>query len=255
VRRARYLTALLGCLCLPASAQAAQVVELDATLTPERLGQGATIGFGFHITTTTHGVPSPLTGVAVSNPNNLGIALSGLGLATCTEMTLEHSGAEGCPADSIMGYGTVHAELPIGRNIIDEAGSVTLVRGPSQNGHLAVLFYTNAETPVSSQIVLPALLLPTPAPYGGRISITVPLIEGLPEGPDVTVTQLSSTLGPQNVTYYETVRGHRVAYHPNGILLPDHCPHGGFPFAAELHFADGSRTLTRTSVPCPKSAR
>lgn len=252
MRRARHLTALIACLCLPASAQATQVVKLDAALTPDRLGQAATIGFGFHITTTSDGVPAPLTGVAVSYPNNLGIALSGLGLATCTEMTLDRSGPEGCPADSIMGYGTARAELPVGTDIVDETGSVTLIRGPSQNGHLALLFYTNAETPVSSQTVLPGVLLPTPAPYGGRISITVPLIEGLPDGPDVTVTELSSTLGPQHLTYYETVHGHRIAYHPNGILLPDHCPRGGFPFAAELRFADGSHAVTRTSVPCPK---
>ncbi len=50
------LTALLGCIgwvCwawLPAAAaQAAQSVKLTATLTPEHLGQGTTIGFSFQI--------------------------------------------------------------------------------------------------------------------------------------------------------------------------------------------------------------
>ena len=53
VRRARdlVLAVLLACVCVfpPAAAEATQSVKLGATLTPEHLGQGTTIGFSFQI--------------------------------------------------------------------------------------------------------------------------------------------------------------------------------------------------------------
>jgi hypothetical protein len=252
VRRAYPLLATaLACAYLPATTQAAPSVELNATLTPERLGQGTTIGFGFQIHTSTARVPPPLTEVTVSYPNNLGIALSGIGLATCTPSTLEQSGPDGCPSESLMGYGTALAEIPIGPEVVRELANVTLIRGPTEHGHLALLFYVDGETPVSAQLVLPGLLLPAAAPFGGHININVPLIPSVPEAPDVAVTELRTTLGPEHVTYHERVHGHWTSYHPKGILLPNSCPDGGFPFAAELHFQDGSHTRAHTTVPCP----
>ncbi len=47
-----------------------------------------------------------------------------------------------------MGYGTALAEIPLGTDIVHETVQITLLRGPSHNGHLALLFYTNAEVPV-----------------------------------------------------------------------------------------------------------
>jgi hypothetical protein len=226
-------------------------VKLNATLAPERLGRGTTIGFGFQITAPANRVPPPLTEITVSYPNNLGIALSGVGLATCTPAILEEAGPQGCPSDSLMGYGTALAEIPIGPEIIRETADVTLIRGPTQSGHIALLFYANGETPVSAQLVLPGLLLPAPAPFGGHININVPLIPSLPEAPDVAVTELRSTLGPRDLTYHERIHGHWLSYHPKGILLPNNCPQGGFPFAAELHFQNGSHTRAHTTVACP----
>jgi hypothetical protein len=256
VRRAHLLLAVtLACACLPATVFAAQSVTLNATLTPERLGQPTTITFGFQIAAPSGHVPPPLTEIDVDYPNDLGIALSGVGLATCTRTILEASGPQGCPADSRMGYGTALAEIAIGPAIIDETAEVSLVRGPTQSGHLALLFYVNGEAPVSAQLVLPGLILPIPAPFGGRINVIVPLIPSLPEAPDVAVTELRSTIGPQHLTYYEQIDGHDIAYHPKGILLPNNCPHGGFPFAANLTFLDHSHAAAHTVVACPRKTR
>ncbi len=252
MRRTRaLLAALLACACLPATAHARQSVRLHATLTPERLGQGTTIGFGFQITAPAGRVPSPLTAIDVSYPNDLAIALSEIGLATCTPATLEESGPEGCPANSRMGYGTALAEIPIGPEIVHETAHVTLIRAPAHDGHLALLFYAAGEVPVWAPVTFPGFLLPASAPFGGRIDINVPLIPSLPGGPDVAVTQLRSTLGPQHLTYYEHTHGRWKGYHPAGILLPNSCPHGGFPFAATLTFLDGSHASAHTTVPCP----
>ena len=66
------LTVALVCACLPGTATAAESVSLHATLTPERLGQGTTIGFDLQITAPAGRVPPPLTGADVRYPNLCG---------------------------------------------------------------------------------------------------------------------------------------------------------------------------------------
>jgi hypothetical protein len=250
VRRVSPLAALLTCLSLTATAHAAQSVKLHATLTPERLGQGTTIGFGFQISAPAGHIPSPLTEVSVSYPASLQVALSGLGLASCSTETLETFGPRGCPAESLMGYGSALAEIPIGPEVVHEDAHVTLLRAPVAG--FALLFYAEAAGPVNAQLAFPGQLLPAPAPFGGRIAIDVPLVPGLPTGPDVAVVKLNSTLGPQHITYYEHLHSRWIPYHPKGIMLPNSCPHDGFPFTATLTFLDGTHANAPTTVPCPR---
>jgi hypothetical protein len=152
-----------------------------------------------------------------------------------------------------MGYGTALAEIPIGPEIVHENGEIFLIRAPSQNGHIAMLFYAKGVSPVDARIVFPGLVLPAARPFGGLVRIAVPLVPSLPEAPDVAVVQVSSTIGPKHLTYYERVHGKLVAYNPQGILLPDRCPRGGFPFAAAFTFLDGSHASAHSVVPCPRS--
>jgi hypothetical protein len=251
VRRTLLLAALLGCACLPTAATAAQSVKLSATLTPERLGQGTTIGFSFQIDAPAGAIPAPLTGVNLRYPENLGVATSGLGLATCSVARVEAFGPNHCPADSVMGIGSAIAEFPIGPKIARESALVSIFRAPDENGQIALLLYVTAMNPVGVQIALPSLLLPAAAPFGGSVQIGVPLVPSFPDSPYVAVVQLTATLGPLGITYYERLHGRTIAYHPRGLLLPDSCPPGGFPFAAALSFADGSTASARTAVPCP----
>lgn len=251
MRRTLLLAALLGCACLPAAATAAQSVKLSATLTPERLGQGTTIGFSFQIDALAGEIPAPLTGIDLRYPENLGVATSGLGLATCSAARIEAFGPNHCPADSVMGTGSAIAEFPFGLEIVHESAPVSIFRAPDENGQLALLLYITAANPVGVQIALPSILLPAAAPFGGSVQIGVPLVPSFPDAPDVAVVQLTATLGPLGITYYERVHGHTIAYHPQGVLLPEHCPRAGFPFAAELGFVDGSTASARTVVPCP----
>ncbi len=254
--RTHRLAAILAfaCACIPATAQAAQSVSLDATLTPERLGQGTTIGFAFQIAAPAGQVPPPLTGLDLRYPDNLGIALSGLGLATCSAEALQVSGPPGCPADSLMGYGSARAEISVGPAIVHETAGITIVRAPTEDGHLALLIHVSGLSPVLAQIAFPAFLLPSAPPFGGHLQIDIPLVPSFPESPDVAVVRLRATLGPQGITYYERSGNRVVAYRPKGILLPDICPRGGFPFAAEFKFQNGSHANARTAVPCPHRA-
>jgi hypothetical protein len=244
---------LLACACLPATAHAAQQAKLHVTLKPERLGQTTTLAFNIHIMAPAKSVPSPLTALDIQYPGDLGIATSGLGLATCTQTTLEELSPEHCPADSWIGQGTATGAIPFGPEIITETVEVAIVRAPAQAGQLALLFYASGETPVNAQLVFPGQL--TPAGNHGRLHIALPLVPSLPEGPNVAIVALHATLGPPGLTYYERVKGKLISYHPNGILLPNHCPRSGFRFAAALTFEDHSHTSTSTTVHCPYRTR
>ena len=236
---------------LPVAARAAESVRLGATLTPEHLGQGTTIGFNLRILTTGDAIPPALREVDLRYPQNLGIATSGLGLETCSAAMIEIVGPQGCPSGSVMGIGSAVAEIPLGPEIVRESAPVTIFRAPDEHGQIAMVLYVNGASPVDAQIPLPSLLLPASAPFGGRVQIDVPLVPSLPDSPDVAVVRLTTTLGPLGITYYERERGRAVAYRPRGLQLPDSCPRGGFPFAAALSFVDGTRASVRTVVPCP----
>jgi hypothetical protein len=246
--------ALLACGCLPAAAGATQTAKLDAALIPERLGAGTTISFGFKITPRHGQAPSPLTGIDLYYPANLGIANSGLGLETCSAAVLETDGVEGCPSQSQMGYGRALVEVPFGPSTLYETTETTIFMAQIHEQHLGLLFYAVGVSPVSAAIVFPGLVLPAAHPFGGILSTTIPLVPTLPGAPNADVVELHSTIGPMNLTYYEHTRGRYLPYRPKGIVLPRTCPRGGFQFAARFSFENATHASAHTAVPCPRSA-
>jgi len=250
-RRLALTVAACVCCCLPGVATATQTARLDVHLTPERLGAGTTIIFGFQITGGGGQVPSPLTELNLSYPAHLGIGASGLGFNTCRPAKLEAQGPEGCPADSRMGYGSALVEVPFGPQVIHETARIWTFSAPVKDGRLALLFYAVGASPIDAELVFPAVIENAPAPFGGSLDTILPLVPSVPEAPDAAVVRLRSTIGPLNLTYYERVRGRLVAYKPRGIVLPRTCPRGGFPFAASFSFQDGSHTTASDTVPCP----
>jgi hypothetical protein len=242
------------CACAPAPSLSEQSVGFRAAFSPKHPGQRTSAEFNIQITAPSGAVPPPLTQASVRYPEGLGLALSGLGIDTCSRPTLEVIGVDGCPASSFMGEGSAIAEIQFGPDILREQAHVSLLRTPEEHG-LAMLFLVAAEQPVSAQPILGGLLLPAPRPYGGRIDIAVPLVESLPGAPYVAVVQIHLVIGPRGLTYYEHVAGKLVPYHPRGLHLPDRCPRGGYPFALALDFLDGSSGQATTSVPCPATHR
>ena len=251
------LSAVLACVWLAAAARAATggpepTAKLSAALSPEHLGQGTTIIFGFTIATTTGQVPSPLTGLDLYYPANLGIGTSGLGLETCSAAVLELYGPEGCPSQSQMGYGKGVVEVPFGPEVLRETAQTSIFMAQIQEGHIGLLFFAEGHSPVSAQIVFHGLVLPASGPFGGDLDTTIPLVPTLPGAPNAALVQLRSTIGPLHLTYFEHTRGRFLPYHPRGIVLPRTCPRGGFHFDASFSFEDGAHTSAHTTVPCPR---
>jgi hypothetical protein len=238
---------LLG---MPTTAWAAQSVELTAAFTPDRLNTPTTISFGIHISAE-GGIPSPLTGINLRYPFDVGVASSELGLATCLPSRLKTYGPQGCPANSIMGHGIALAEIPLEAEPISETAVITLLAGPPQDGHLDIIVYAEGHAPVNAEIIFAAMLLPESTPFGGRLHFNVPLVPSIPEAPDVSIVNLQTTLGPLGLIYTEHVHGRTISYHPRGILIPPTCPRGGFPFTADLTFQHSPPAHAKTTVPCP----
>lgn len=184
-------------------------------------------------------------------PENMGLATTTLGQATCYPRPLLEDGLAGCSENARLGFGDAVAVVPLLAHPVYERASLTALMGPPADDHISVLFYAEGLTPVFAQFVFPGVLFSDVRPYGDRIYTTIPLVAPWPEGPNIAITSFSSTIGPLHLVYHRQVNGKRFAYQPHGITIPRRCPRGGFPFAALLTFEDGTTTESVARVPCP----
>jgi hypothetical protein len=251
--RVRAVSALPGTEQSPAGAP--PPARLTVSFAPERLGAGTTVHLGFQIATPAGRAPTPLSEVQVLYPAELGIGTSSLGLENCSLSRLQAEGLAGCPANSLMGYGGALVEVPFETGPVLEHAQLTLVSGPVQEGHLGLLFLASGAYPVLAEFIFPGFVLPVGAPFGGSLDTSLPPIPSVPGGPDAAVIAMHTTIGPSHITYHERVHGRVVSFHPQGILLPASCPHGGFLFVLHLIFQDGTEADASTAVPCPRARR
>ena len=229
----------------PAGAWGAQTTSISAGFSPERLGAPTALSLGFDVRTPDGSLPSALTGIAFHYPPNIGIGTSGLGLATCSPAKLSFDGPSACPPNSIMGRGSALAKFQVSPEVSEESASIALVAGPSEHGYMNLLIAATGAYPVAARIVMSTLVTP------GNLRFSVPLVPGIPEGPDVAVVRVRIKVGGR-LTYYEHRHGKRVAFHPTGIKLPRRCPRGGFRFNATFSFLDGTQAQAATVVRCPR---
>jgi hypothetical protein len=260
VSRPRALIALALTVALsavaPASANAvSERATLHASFSPNRLGTPTTITFGFQLATAEGTAPPPLTGLDLRMPAGMNYTTTQLGLAICQPAALLARGLSGCSPNSRLGYGDALVEVPFGVGSGHELPEIQALSGPSPNGNLVVLFYANGLFPVFAQLVFLGEILPDSGRFGSQLQTTVPPVTSVPGGPDVSIVSVQTTIGPSHLTYYKHVRGRRVAFRPRGVSIPERCPRGGFPFAAEFTFQDGSTATGATTVPCPPPRR
>jgi len=227
-------------------------VSLHASLSPERLGRPSTIAVHFAVVAPPGQVPSPVTGMALMLPAGLSVSTSELGLATCRPSQLSSNPIHGCPGNSQIGMGHATAVVAFGTSLVSERVKIALYSGPLQDGDPLVLASASGKHPVIADIVFGGRILSVPKPFGSALDLTLPIVPGLPGGPDVALVSMTTTLGPRGITYTETVRGKLIRFHPRGIVLPTRCPQGGFPFSLQLSFADGTSAASKVRVRCPR---
>jgi hypothetical protein len=233
-----------------AVALAAETLTVTAAFSPDRLGAPTNVHGTATIHSTNELVPTPIIKTTVLGPAGLGLDVEGVG--TCDPAKLEAAlEPKACPTNSKAGFGGGTGVLVLGKEVIKEHFTLNFFRGPNENGHLVLLAFLNAITPVSVQLVLKAQVVKEPKPYGLGFTFMVPLIPTLPGASDASAEEIFITLGAPNAAYYRTVHGKRTLFHVKGIIVPKKCPHGGFPYKTEIGFADGTTNTVKGTIPCP----
>jgi hypothetical protein len=240
-RAACPLLALAGCCTAVSSALAqAPTAGIRASFRPDSSGARTAFTFGFTLHDAEAGVPPPLRSMVVRLPAGLGFDLGGV--ASCRLARLQGSGPAGCPARSLVGRGHALLEVHAGSQSIPEEAVLSALRVPDRGGHAALAIFGRGETPLQQQTISTATVLADRAPYGARLKVSVPPIPSVVYEPDASILSFSLTIGGP------------AAHAAGAVTVPRRCPAGGFPFAAEFTFADGSRATARAHVPCPHRA-
>lgn len=236
---------------LASAAAAAPTVTLQAKLRPTKLGAASTVSLGFHVAAGPHGEQPPLGDFALRLPTGMGFAGSTLGLATCAAPALLARGAGGCPHESLIGFGYAQVQVPFGAQLVRETARVSIFMARPVRQHTTTLFYFDGRRPVIAPLVLRSEVVTPEGSLDSVLTTPVPPILTTPDGPEGTLVSLQASIGPPGLRYFKRVDHRTVAYRPRGIAIPETCPPGGFHFAAEFRFRDGSHTRARTRVPCP----
>ncbi len=239
------LAACWLCTLPPGVAQAAQTAtsaSMRPSLLPNRLGASTALTLAFRFSVGEEGVPAPLSGMVVRLPAGLRINLRGVG--TCTRSLLQHRGAAGCPVGSLVGRGHASMSVHAGSLAVGEEATVTIFRGPNRGSRPTLEIFGQGETPLNQSSISTGVLEPNSAPYGSKLTVSIPPIPTLVLEPNASFVSLSLTVGGVG-------RGPRAHAAAGAILVPRSCPAGGFPFAASFTFADGSTASASTSVACP----
>jgi hypothetical protein len=241
---------LCVCLSAAAAAWAAETLEVTAAFSPDKLGAPTNVHGTATIGTTTGTLPSPIIETTVMGPAGLAVDVKGVG--TCSPAKLEATLEPNvCPKDSKAGFGGGVGEYELAKEVRKEPFTLNFYRAPNEDGHLVLLAFLNAVSPVSVQLVLTAQVVQEPKPYGLGFTFKVPIIETLPGASPATAESIYITLGAPNAAYFETVHGKRTLVHVKGIVVPKQCPRGGFPYKTVIGFADGTANTVTGTIRCP----
>ncbi|MFZ1153815.1 MAG: hypothetical protein WAN93_02800 [Solirubrobacteraceae bacterium] len=241
---------LVGCACFVAVAWASETFTVNTNFTPNKLGASTNLSAKAVFAYSNESVPTAVNNVVAYGPAGLGVEVSGAG--TCEKAKLEQEGPSGCPADSRIGFGGGLGLVEIAKDIVKEPFTLDFFLSPKENGHLVILIYVEAENPVTVQLVLVAKEIHGPRPYGFGLSIKVPPITTIPGAAYAAVETTEISLGSQKVTYYEKVHNKRKLVHVKGLIVPEKCPAGGFPFEVTIGFLDGTSSTAKHMSPCPR---
>jgi hypothetical protein len=245
------IVTLVGCACLVGAALALASESFTTTtyFTPDKLGAPTNLS-ATAVFSSDGLAPTPIGNVLAYGPAGLEVDVAGAGV--CKKATLEADGPSGCPADARIGFGGGIGLVEIAKEILKEPFTLDFFLGPKEHGHLAILAYANAVSPVSAQVVVDAKEVHGPAPYGLGFTFEIPPIATLPGAAYASLESAYFTIGSQKVAYYKTVHGKQKLVHVKGVIVPKSCPRGGFPFRVTIGFLDGTQSVDAYTSPCPR---
>ncbi len=239
------LAARLGPISPAARAAAAAPLMTSATIAPslfpDRFGAKAALTFTIRYAGGETGVPAPVRRSVLRFP--AGMSLDIPRLRSCSAALLRARGPRACPGRARLGSGHALLEARGGSQIIKEHVVLHAFLGPPRNLQPIVEILGEGSTPLQERMVLTGTVLPDRSPYSEQLVVPIPPIPTLPYVPDASIVDFSLTVG---------TRGSRSARAQNSVLVPSTCPNGGFPFAAQFTYADGSGSSALATVPCPR---
>jgi hypothetical protein len=233
------LVASAALLCMSAPAPAANVATISAAISPDRLGARGSLTVALHFTGDQLGLPAPLQRAVVRFP--LGMSLEIPHLRSCSIEQLQNSGARECPQQSKLGEGHALVESRPASETIDEGVELSAFLGPPNHLQPTLALLGQGTTPLAVRMVVSGAVLTDRAPYGEKLVMSIPPIATVPLEPDASIVDLSLTVGTK-----------RHARSANAIRVPRKCPAGGFPFAGEFTYADGSSGSATSTIRCPR---
>ncbi len=232
---------LAVCLALPSSTWAQSSATVKALFAPNRLAAKGALTLTMHFAGD-FGVPVPLRRALVRLPAGMGMSIPALRI--CRAARLRAHGAGGCPAQSEIGSGYALVEAHAGSQLIGERVALGIFLGPPQLDFQPTFeVLGEGRTPLLKRLVLGGTVVPGSPPYGETIVMNIPPIATLALEPDASIVTLSLTVG--------TI-AHRLAAGANTVEVPRACPAGGFPFAGEFTYADGSTSSALATATCPR---
>lgn len=224
---------------LPPQAPVPTSATIAPSLSPDRLGARASLTLTIHYAGGEFGVPSPVRRSVVRFP--AGMSLDVPSLHSCTVARLRVRGVSGCPAGSRLGAGHALAETREGSQIVTEEVALRAFLGPPDNLQPTFEILAQGYTPLEKRVVFTGSVLTGNAPYGEQLVMSIPPVPTLPLEPDASIVTFSLTVGASR----------RRRADQSTVLVPSTCPPGGFPFAAQFTYADGSDGEALARIPCP----
>jgi hypothetical protein len=226
-------------LLLGAPALATNVATISAAISPDRLGARGSLTVALRFAGDDLGLPAPLQRAVVRFP--AGMSLEIPYLRSCSVAQLQNSGARECPRQSKLGEGHALVESRPASETIAESVELSAFLGPPNHLQPTLALLGQGTTPLAVRMVVSGAVLSDRAPYGEKLVMSIPPIATVPLEPDASIVNLSLTVG--------TKRHSRTA---NAIRVPRRCPAGGFPFAGEFAYADGSSGSATSTIRCPR---
>lgn len=228
----------LALLSVPARAQTDATIE--PSLSPNRLGAKAALTFKIEYSGGAFGVPTPVRRSVLKFPR--GLTLDIPELRSCSVSRLRSRGPSGCPARSRLGSGHALLEAHAGTETFAESATLLAFLGPTRRDLTpTVEVFAHGYTPLDQVEVLSGEVLSAEPPYGEELVMSIPPIPTLVFEPDASVVTFSLTIGAKP--------GRETS---DSVLVPSSCPAGGFPFAGEFTYADGSTGEAHATDRCPR---